>query len=58
MSLQPEGSYETMFDPSVLAPFVTRTFVHAWLSVLTMRAAAAKRRIAVVILLILYFGYY
>jgi hypothetical protein len=48
-----------MFDPSVLAPFVTSTLVQARLSALKKAdAAASVSMMAVVSLLILYFYYY
>jgi hypothetical protein len=47
-----------MLEPSVLAPFVTRTFVQALLSMFAVNIAAASAMSAAEILLILYFYYY
>jgi hypothetical protein len=48
-----------MFDPSALAPFVTRTFVQAWLLVLMAPAnVTASKAAALVKILILFFYLY
>ena len=46
-----------MLEPSMLAPFVTRTFVQAWLSIWLTPKVAKANRMAFVSRLILYFYY-